>query len=358
MENIICSYFSLPLQTNSTQKVAVWKTMTSSISIDDFNKKFHIKDPVVPVTKAKTKAQANAIDILNKQTLAEKKSRLGCLLVQQYGKIYGDKKPHSKINEIIKISVRDFLETFDDIGEAEANLTLLEAQIRDLTFEAKSNANFGKESAKFDTSATLSTTTVNSASSGQSSKPGSRNSATPSPLEPNQWSVVNAILAVSEDDKQKKEKMLQNEKKMKFKRALDDQLAETARLREANDNEKARVRDAVIADVNSFNSSQDNLKKKLHDSHVAELQIRQKQIDENAQRKNYEKEARKRYEQMETERIRRELEEEQERSRKMKEDKRQMFERIKSENDRNREMKHEEMLKQREYDAQITREYQ
>lgn len=147
--------------------------------------------------KSSSKSHLAAANILRREDINGKRSRFECLLVQQYTAKYGTKNPNSQINACIKITVQGYLNGFDEMSDAERNLGSLEDELKDVTEALKRNViqsrSRGPEVSE--TSNEVMQPRSNSFSKSQSAK---------EIKNPNDWVVVNAILAVSDEEKEQK----------------------------------------------------------------------------------------------------------------------------------------------------------
>jgi hypothetical protein len=199
------------------------------------------KDTVKP-GQLKSKSQQVAYELLLQEEDKAKKSRLGCLLIQQYTNRYGTKQANSQINSFIKGTVQDYLGQYQDLRTAEANLDSLESQIREIVESMKIQVRARTNSRKFD----------NGKGNVQFEEEKDNRNGNDSRLntqqhrdikDPNQWVVVNAILALKQEKAEEEKQRKIREKAAKYKYELDMQKEEQRKKENAGDDDK--IKDAM-----------------------------------------------------------------------------------------------------------------
>jgi hypothetical protein len=183
---------------------------------------------------------------------------LGHVLVQQYTKKYGTKAPNSSINTYIKSVVKDALMNSSDVQLSDAMLDSLESSIRATVETLKpeslpNTATTGSHEfmnqdsdAAYKPGESLSERVEGRAPSGGPPRSASGSSLLPSindDFDPNQWSVMNAFLALNDEDKTVQEKEIIKKKMSDFKKGLDSQTQIMNARAEKEEKEKKRLAD-------------------------------------------------------------------------------------------------------------------
>lgn len=198
--------------------------------------------------------QKRLYNLLQREELNAKRSRVGHVLVQQYTKKYGTQTPSSSINTYIKSVVKEALLNTNDVQLSEAMLDSLESSIRATVETLKSETLpsiaatgshdfiYQESDATSKPEESLSERIERRVSSG-----GPRTAADSSLLpainddfDPNQWSVMNAFLALNDEDKTVREKEVIKTKMSDFKKGLDNQtqMMNARAQKEANEKQK------------------------------------------------------------------------------------------------------------------------
>lgn len=163
-------------------------------AVEKFEKSTRSFRPVDQDTILSDPKKTRAIQLLQREEEASKKSRLECLLVQQHTAKYGSKNTSSQVNSAIKVLVHDFLaENGGDMIDSIA-LQELDSNVRDISKRLKTEIVAVKQAAK-------QTGVVDSkpSSGGCSQKTvqfsKDNNDRQQPAIDPNQWSVLDAILS-------------------------------------------------------------------------------------------------------------------------------------------------------------------
>jgi len=188
--------------------------------------------PSIKPEEELTPRKRKAKKILADNEIASQRSRLESLLVLQFCAKYGSSKPLSRINTLIIAAIRDYLHIQTDVNPT--GIAELEVIIKDLTLKMK------KEQAEIRDNMKV-FQKKNDISKKQHYFDQTSTSQEESPsFDARQWSVMNAVMAVSDEDAVAKEKQLALAKKHRFKQELDKQLSDIERrkLQEKLDREK------------------------------------------------------------------------------------------------------------------------
>lgn len=198
------------------------------------------KDTVKP-SQIKSKTQQLAYELLLQEEDKAKKSRLGCLLIQQYTNRYGTKQANSQINSFIKGTVQDYLGKHQDLRTAESNLDSLESQIREIVETMKIQVRARTNSRKLDSGKSNVQFEEEKDRHGNDNR---SNTQTRREIEdPNQWVVVNAILALKQEKEEEEKQRKIREKAAKYKHELDMQKEE--QRKKINDGDDDKIKDAI-----------------------------------------------------------------------------------------------------------------
>ena len=291
--------------------------------------------------------------LMQREQANAKRSRLECLLVQQYIGKYGSKQSGSKINVSIKNFVHEYLEDYDCDKIGNATLTTLETKVRELAEDSKNEIITGRLEEKQQKAAEERLQLERKKLPEIQTK-----SRTQEEIDLNQWSVVNAVLALSDKEQRMAELRKQEESKLKFKKQLDDQCNIRERNKYTVIEEKQKELSAVKENLQSFNEEMLKVKQSKHHEILQERILQGKQIEDTKLRIQHEKEMRIAQEKRDMERAKRLQEEEQLRIQERKEFERINNERMKQENELNKILKAEAKKKNDEYDKKLNADYE
>lgn len=167
---------------------------------------------------------------------------------------------------------------------------------------------------------------------------------------------MNAIVAVTEEQRAKAEQDALIAKKRLFKDSLDKQMeAVTIRKMGENGTDKDFVK-SVYADVNKYHEEENSKVAARQNKNHQEMKLRLDQIAANAKRINDEKEMMRQYGMAEIERAKMAIENEKELVERKKREQREAAERVRKENERNLELKELQRQKDREYEAKLQKD--
>ena len=200
----------------------------------------NIRKPVKTYSSSKinTPTRLKAKELLQKENTNSKKSRLECLLCQQLQAKYGSKKTGSELNTLIKSTIHEQLNRCTNIDSPEFLRQVEEAV-------ATCAGQYKTEVLQERSRRTSRANQENPRSRNGSGTEQERSSSTlPSiHVDPNQWSVLNMIQSVAEEEKARREREAAEMKKIKFRDQLDQQLAVVERQKILAEEEKRRTRE-------------------------------------------------------------------------------------------------------------------
>jgi len=304
--------------------------------------------------------QKAAYDILRATEQNAKRSRLECLLIQQLTGKYGSKNINSKINAFIRTTVADFLNSYKNINVAESMLDTLEAQIREICGTMKLEASSKRmEILRAQHAAATQNSADEGDQGGKSRKGSSQNRArTPTLDDPNQWSVLNAILALSDEEKERKKQAEIAAKKEKFRIELEKQRNEIHAASAKAEEEKKKALLNSNTNIAAFDDEKKVAREQKITSHRTEKVLIESQIEHRRRLREEERQAKILQEKASVERAKRLIVEEEETRALKKEQQKLAQERVKEENERNKKLKEEAKQKQWEYEAKLNRDYE
>lgn len=301
----------------------------------------------------KTKTQNKAYKLLNKEEIKAKKGRLECLLIQQFISKYGAKTSsiQSMIQELIKKTVHEFMSSHDDILVAENNIGELEKLIIEKVSNIKgriTSANTSAASAREDSRKVRIMSRVQS---GEQKKPGDD-------INKNEWPVINAILAVSEEKQKSKEQQIKTHNKLKYQEELRTQIEKNKYRMEIENRNKTEALEMNRAVQQSYQNDLQNLSKKKEQDFRNERSMRLGQIEENKIARERERQLKIDQEKAEMLRSKnRALDEENEKLMRKERD-RENQERLFIENERNKEVKRQNLQKKHEYEKKLNSDWE
>lgn len=183
-----------------------------------------------------------ANDLLKKEKMNTTKSRLECLLVQQFQAKYGSRQPNSQLNNLIKNSVHKFVDANDDVGSNPTLVQSLESQLKEQTEQYKADVTKrNNEASQVKETSQLSDGRKNSSVQRMANQ-GERTPPSEYAIDPHQWAVINAIQAASVEEAAAREKKVAESKKAKFRIQLDEQLSQVEAKKRLENEEKQKIR--------------------------------------------------------------------------------------------------------------------
>lgn len=299
--------------------------------------------------------QAAALQLLQREELNAKRSRLESLLTQQFIGKYGSKQRSSRINQFIRATCSDFVHSYTNMTVAESMVSSLESQIKEITAkmrteitnlkqEARKIAHEKQNGVNFDSK-------VNKTESFQSSMSQSGN------IDPD-WAVLNALKVAEGEERAIREKEEVEARRAKYRRELDAQ-RDTLRSKANNaDLDKQIEHEKNVRAALEHEAEQRNLKTKRQENGKREREMRWKQIQENNARRDQEKQLKIMQEKADMARSRRLAESEAQSLLNKKELEKARNERVKAENEANKRLKAEAQRKQWEYEAKLNKDYE
>lgn len=311
--------------------------------------------PLKDVSRCDPKLK-RAKEILEREQNKAKKSRLECVLVQQYVAKYGSKNATSRLNGIIKTYVHNYLDSCSD-ELSNAALDTLEKKVRELAAEAKSEINTERSEKRGKSSEQRKLERIEKASMSMDSSQNFSRSAG-SGVDLNNWSAVNTMLALKDKERAEADLRKAAEKKLRFKAVLDEQLkAQEARKIEAVE-QKQRDLQYAIADVEDFKQEEAKKYQNAHSQVHHQRMLQMQQIEDNKKRLQREREERIAQEKRDMARAKRLAEDEQRLVMEKKEWVRINNERMKEENERNKLLKAQAKREQDEYEMKLNADYE
>jgi hypothetical protein len=295
--------------------------------------------------------------IMEREALKAKKSRLACLLVQQYIKKYGSATPTSRLNGIIKSFVHNYLDSFD--GEcSNADLDILERNVAQMTAEAKTEIKTDRDDRRA-RSAEQKAAMEKRNSQRFQEKSGSAAPANYNPnIDLNNWSVVNTVLALSDQERNEAAERKKNAKKHEFKVVLDQQVQAHSQLKAMEAEKKKKELERALGDVAEFRSVEQAKADAINEQVRAQRDLQMQQIEANKKRQKEERDARIEQEKRDMERSKRMAAMEQQQIQEKKEWTKMNNERMKEENEKNKILKAEIKRQQDEYEMKLNKDYE
>lgn len=310
----------------------------------DSSRKHHI--PLLTKSSQPNKMKAKLL--LDKEEINTKKSRLECLLSQQYIAKYGSKQPNSQLNNQIKSLIHEKLMRTDDF-QSPRFLSQLENDISDYSNEYKQQVIEQKQSAR------LSSRQNSLPTSSLPTDPQASSSSTL--VNPNQWSVLNTIQLVNADEEARKAKQQNQLKKLQFRNELDEQLESRQRLKEREKIEKLKLKNETEKLYHEVEQEKDRVKRSQYLRHQQDRELIRYQIEERKLMKEIEREESIRQDQLEMRRAQERVAEEEEMKYQKKLKEKEQQEQLRLENERVKEKKKYDQLKQYEEEKRLEEEY-
>lgn len=295
------------------------------------------------------KTQKTAFALLQKEEKNAIRSRLECLLVQQYLKKYGSKNPSSEINSTIRSKVNEFVNAYDDIREAEANIGALEIHVQKSIASLKTIIKIEKVAKAAEAAARVPNLGL---------QPNSQSAPAEPEIDRNQWPVINAIMSVAAEQEQARIAEATRLKKLKYQEELSRQIERNKQVKEQSKQQQHSDLIVVQTELSSFETEQARLRQKKEHDHRMEREMREAQIEENKRQKEQERQMRIAQEQGEMARARRIAQEEEEERRLLKMRQKQAQDDLKLENEHNKAIKADILKERQSYEKKLNVEYE
>ncbi len=290
--------------------------------------------------------------MLQKEEGNAKKNRLECLLTQQFIGKYGTKNPKSEVNEFIRKTIRQFINSYESAFQAESMIGTLETQIREIVSNMKEVKKVRKENEAIETQL------QNQREASQSELKRSASGPKAQQINENQWPVINAILALSDEQRRQQEEKALQAKKLKFQQDLNVQIAENKKKALAAEEEKSRALQTNKKNLEVYEHEVENQRHRKEDNFKSERTMRMIQIEENKQLRDREKQLRIAQEQAEMARARKLAEQEEEARRAKKEQQKKAQDQLFLENEHNKAIKAEALRERQEYEVKLNKDYE
>jgi hypothetical protein len=162
-------------------------------------------------------AQKSALKVMQREEDIAKKSRLQSLLMQQFLGKYGTKQSQSEINVFIKDAIERFIQSARDLADCERNIAHLEEEIRAGVSVIKSGVRERKQEE------IESTRAKEARSRDRNTRNLDQEKMKAAEVDPNQWAVLNTLISLSDEERQRQERDLEIRKRLKHKEELDRQ---------------------------------------------------------------------------------------------------------------------------------------
>ena len=299
----------------------------------------------------KTKTQSKAYKLLSQEELKAKRSRLECLLIQQFISKYGAKSSsfHLVIHEMIKREVKKFVNSYENVLEAESMIFSLEAQVHaNITAMKTKVKNDNNEIKKREEQKRDESSARIRAAEEKSSEINMKSD----------WPVINAILAAEEEEKKRVEHRVKTEHKMAYQRELRDQI------------QKNKSRSVVVfqekqqAGERNKEVQQELKKEQLYkevergNDRRSERDMRFAQIEENTKKREVERQIRVDQEKAEMARSRRKAEQEKDDEERRREKLKKAQDDLFVENEHNKVLKLAQKMKRDEEEKKMNAAYE
>jgi hypothetical protein len=296
-----------------------------------------------------TSTKIKAKELLQKEELNSKKSRLECLLSQQFIGKYGSKQPNSQLNNMIKSAIKDYLRNCRSIDGDPRQFQALEHEVAEKSAEYKQTINTQRSEMVLARADSREDRDARIDLSGDASKSQSMN--------PHQWAVLNAIQSLSVEEQARKEKSMMQVKKMKFKYELDEQLARVEEKKRQEADDKLRLKLEVERVNEALEREKELVKAVKLKKHELDRDLIVCQIEERKKKKEAEKELSILQDKVEMRRAQARAREEEEIKAMKKTREKESQEALRVENERVKAAKKEEKLRQYALEKKMEEEY-
>jgi len=312
--------------------------------------------------------QTTALKLLEREEENARRSRMLSLLTQQFIGKYGSKAPSSRINQFIKATLSDFLNSYSNMTVAESMIDSMEMQIKDITDKMKSEINQVRSDSRQEQALIRQQEQLKLRLAQQNKAQASNGSRQPSvgevtldaagmPVEPS-WAMLNAISAAEAEVKEK-EKMAKKERAaQQYKRDLDAQ-RDSVRNSNNRDEQDKREQHAINLKIKAdFERDQQERQRTAVLFKAQEREMRMTQIEYNEMLRTKEKQMKILAEQGDMARSRRLAQAEADAAQSKRTEASAAVEKVKAENEENKRLKAIAKQKQWEYEAKLNKDYE
>lgn len=301
-------------------------------------------------------------EIRNREKVRANRDKLCYIVVEKLTQKHG--LPH---RHLIQAIVREYIDASSD-GMTANDLTTLENKVVEaIKLKKMSLPPVGKKGGS-SSSSTNQESQQNQQSdeqqqqngSGASSSSSSSSSSGATSIEPprgSEWSMLQEYHLLVEEEKLRKEQEMMRAKKMKFKKLLDDQLAEASKFKNADRSDDKIYAAMVNQDVEKYHKEEAEKRAVTFKKHRDELMGRKEQIADSNRRRLEEKEALRLAEERNLRLAQEKIKQEQDAYLAMKAKQREMLARIERENEENQRLRDIEKKRIQEEDQRLMAEY-
>ena len=317
------------------------------------------KLPILKLKKASGKDTAlkkRARYLLRREEVKNQKTRLECLLTQQFIHKYGSKTQQSKLNGAIILLIKQHLTNNDQMHSN--TLAELELKIKQVTSAIKDEVR-KKRNTRLSSEETSNVshlqTQIDRIGDNKETNPFGRNETSTS-INPRNWSIINAAMAINWDEMEKKKQEDLARKREKYKHDLELQRLGIQQQKEMEKNVDNKYvnqnRQEAMRREKEEKAKLENRRREME----KERQLRMHQIKEKEDARNHEKEINLLKELTDNARAQELIKQEEENKFILREAKRRAQVEAKLENDRIQERKLEMKRIESEADVKIIRE--
>jgi hypothetical protein len=304
----------------------------------------------------KNHTQKTALHLYEIEEKNAMRSRLVCLLDQQFIKKFGSKNPTSQLNTDIKAQIKEFVRAFDDVRQAEGKIGQLEEQVRASVLRKKeeiTRVRSARERARIEMMQMPALDTLAASRMGSAqARPGMADD------EANQWPVINAIMAAAAEQKQQLADEKVRNKKMLYQQELSEQIEKNRRSKDVDKVEKMAALVVVQRQLSQYEVDMARAKESKSETRVRETELRNLQVEERRSLKEAERQQRIREEQGMMERAKRIAMEEEEDKAVDRQRQRVAQENLKKENETNKAAKMAIFRERQAYEVKLNADYE
>jgi hypothetical protein len=339
--------------------------------MNDFRNSLSIINQIAPRKSAKLKTsppklqnatQKTALLLLKKEEANAKRGRLECLLQQQFCYKYGTKSKSSDVNEYIQNEIKQFVISYDDLNAVEANIDQLEHSIRENVTRIKEAKRTSRQQESRDKQLPRLTVAKLGYERSDISHFKENGDDVSPPLmrkiEENQWPVINAILAVSDEQKNRIEKQKELERKQRFQQDLHQQIETNKERVKIAQEEKQLLLQRNRLNYETYERDMEQMRQNKIEKFHMEKQMRELQIEENKLVKERERQLRIAQERAEMLRAKKLAEDEEEVKWQAKQRQKAMQDALLVENEHNKKIKAEALRERQEYEKKLNKDYE
>ena len=291
-------------------------------------------------------------EIRNREKVRSGRDKLCYILVEKLIQKYGLQNRH-----IIQPLVRSYVDGSTD-GMSASDLPALEEQVVEgIKLKKMSLPAVGKQPNQENSQKSLLQQQQQQQQQQEHTSQSASGQTVVEPPRGSEWSLLQQYQLIVDEEKQRKDQETIRAKKLRFKKLLDDQLAEATKYKSNDRTDDASYAAHVNKDVEKYHTEEALKRAIIHKKHQEELMGRKEQIADSNRRRFEEREALRLAEERNLQMAQDKIRQEQEAYASLKLKQKEMLAKIERENEENQRLRDIEKKKTQEEDQRLMAEY-